>query len=538
MKIDLYTDFLRIQNIENQAQRGREFESLCFRLFFEHGFKTERNPRSASPRQTDIFAQHRGKDYIIETKWLSRLIGTPEIDALRSRLNRVPTDMVGCFVSMSEYAPTAIAEVERDRTREILLIGPEEIQALVSGKLQLPKLLEKKRESLRKDGQVWFHQLNQKARRSKPVLPTSAEFLDDGQQQVPSFLFKAESTTLFTREILSFDPGTPGEDGVELTLRPRIQTRTELGEFFTLLAQTLKLSGGGTFAIHNPGDPDQSWHGIGLTNFLEELEGVETRYTSNPHVHPYKVELISYLAECRGGFLAFESQHRIKHQGVLKYDRGRLEQTEITIHLPGIPVDLDPFIRLCGEMGNPFATFNPIWRKQHEFGPIWDRVRLEKAISLEVVGRVLQRGSDDDEDDDERLSVSGIVARNPFFKKPKQIARFVKMGSKLSPLRDLETTEFLICFLRDWLGPEDVVDHYFLTQVEATWIGSHHIMRPVCTWGEILNKPKKRSLDAMPSLQEPLTSHSTRKRQGKSLSPRTQFSGPRSQLPLRRKGSS
>jgi hypothetical protein len=153
------------------------------------------------------------------------------------------------------------------------------------------------------------------------------------------------------------------------------------------------------------------------------------------------------------------------------------------------------------------------------------------------VGRVLQRGIDDDEDDDEieRLSVSGIVARNPFFKKPKQIARFVKMGSKLSPLRDLETTEFLICFLRDWLGPEDVVDRYFLTQVEATWIGGHHIMRPVCTWGEILNKPKKRGLEAMPSLLEPLNLRSTRKNQRKSISQRPQSSVPRTQLPLRRK---
>src|SRR5262245_13632555 len=113
--------FNAVARERNAQSRGWQFELLINRLLTESGFDPLLNPRSARPRQTDIFASHDGDDFLIEAKWVGHKIGSPEVDALRSRLGRTPAHVIGCILSMSEYAASAISEVESRREREILL---------------------------------------------------------------------------------------------------------------------------------------------------------------------------------------------------------------------------------------------------------------------------------------------------------------------------------------------------------------------------------------------------------------------------------
>ncbi|NNC03318.1 restriction endonuclease [Corallococcus exiguus] len=474
------TDLSQLEKVSNQRIRGREFETYLYGLFYNGGFSVQRNPGTARPRQTDLIAKHRGQTLLIEAKWVARPIGTPEIDALRSRLDRVPSDIIGCFVSMSDYSDAALREVERNRTREILLINRVELEAIQHGRLDLRDLINTKRDKLRDEGKVWLREQDRKRSRAKSSFPLSDELLDDGVRRRSTFAFQSDSTTLFTREILQFDPsGTPGQTGVELQLTPEFEGLGELSDFFSQLVKTLELEGGGAFSIHNPGKPNFGWHGVGLTTFLDEVENAKQRYALVHQDYSHRRESLTYLAPCKGGFLHFEGQQDL--------ELNTFWQSEFTIYLPGIPVNLEPFIRLCERSGSPFATFNPV-NHDDRLGEIHRRVYLKTPIPLDVIGRVLSQRFRDLRNEDERFSVSGIVARNPFYEKKGDVERLL---GKSRLFRDFALSETLIFSLKDWLGVDDKVDRFEMTRVDSNWMGGNHMLRPVCTWGEILHRGRR-----------------------------------------------
>ena len=72
------------------------------------------------------------------------------------RLNRIPSDIVGCIFNMSDYSSGAIKQVESDRTREILLFNAAEINSIFADRFDVYELIRRKREILRVEGRVWF----------------------------------------------------------------------------------------------------------------------------------------------------------------------------------------------------------------------------------------------------------------------------------------------------------------------------------------------------------------------------------------------
>src|SRR5260221_5081440 len=101
----------RLQRHEGRVSpsgRGREFEQLVLELLVSHGFRVRRNVRAASPRQVDLYAEHNRREYLIEVKSRQKPINVGDIDALRARLARIPTDVVGVLFSLSEYSRPAL----------------------------------------------------------------------------------------------------------------------------------------------------------------------------------------------------------------------------------------------------------------------------------------------------------------------------------------------------------------------------------------------------------------------------------------------
>jgi len=122
--------FEQLFDATDPADRGRRFEKLLRRRLALEVFHVELNPKIAAPRQTDLFARLGTIDYVIEAKWQTDKIGIADIDNVRIRLQRMPTDVVACIFSMSDYSEQAIDQVVQDRTREILLFNAAEINAI------------------------------------------------------------------------------------------------------------------------------------------------------------------------------------------------------------------------------------------------------------------------------------------------------------------------------------------------------------------------------------------------------------------------
>lgn len=128
--------------------RGREFEQVVAELFTRAGFDVVTNPGAAYPRQTDLYASDRRDDYLIEAKWRTDRVGSPEVDEMRIRLSRQPSHVVGVIVTMGGVAEQALAEIERDRSRVIVIVDQPEVYALVEGYTDLRRVLGLKRRQL------------------------------------------------------------------------------------------------------------------------------------------------------------------------------------------------------------------------------------------------------------------------------------------------------------------------------------------------------------------------------------------------------
>src|SRR5580693_9176590 len=121
MRNDLERGFNDLLASEERQRSGYQFQKWLKTVLFEAGFEVHTNPQIAKPRQTDLVACRAGNDYLVEAKFRQAIIDIADVDALRSRLGRTPSDIVGCIFSLSDYSAEAIKNVEEDRTREILL---------------------------------------------------------------------------------------------------------------------------------------------------------------------------------------------------------------------------------------------------------------------------------------------------------------------------------------------------------------------------------------------------------------------------------
>jgi hypothetical protein len=154
-----------------------------------------------------------------------------------------------------------------------------------------------------------------------------------------------------------------------------------------------------------------------------------------------------------------------------------LHHGELTIQLPGVPVDATQYLKLCRYAGNPGAHFEYITQR-------WTRTfRLKKPIRIKVVGKIISRILISEERVG-LVDVIGVVARNPFYRKKSLPKEF---NSDVFSFVELTETETLVCSLRDWHGENHLVDHYHLLGFDVTRASAEQIIRPFCTWNRILN---------------------------------------------------
>src|SRR5208283_3676891 len=87
---DISRYFEELLNSNNPRKRGSKFEHLIAMALEDERYQVLRNPKSAKPRQTDLFASDYKCSYLFETKWMIREINVADIVQLRDRLNRAP----------------------------------------------------------------------------------------------------------------------------------------------------------------------------------------------------------------------------------------------------------------------------------------------------------------------------------------------------------------------------------------------------------------------------------------------------------------
>jgi hypothetical protein len=454
---------------------GLALEREVVQLLEGAGFRAHPNARVARPRQTDILAQGNDLTLLVECKDRKRVLNSDDIDSLRSRLNRTTPDVIGVFFTESDISRPAIKEIENDRTRVVLVFIASEIELLRKGKALLLNLISKKRRELLVNGRAWFRTGECGEYLNVPLPKSTMEFVT---VEPASGYFCSKTGfahSAFSTEMPDTSGRNPGGDGVRLCLSMSLSTIDQLKDLLGYLHDTSGLSSNGAFTIHQDG---ACWHGVGVESFLKALRDPWARYRAASMDRVHHSEDIIYFGQFRNGWLMLYTRQRIPEG---PKSPAFLHETDICIQLPGVPVDVAPYLDLCRYTGNEWESFGTILENRRQMK------RLQKPIKLEVVGSLVRT----DENREADRWIVGLVARNPFYRKRKLPRELELEGS---PLHDLLQMELLLLDLRDHHQEGDQVDHYVLQGFETTDAQYAQIIRPFGTWHKIV----KRIRDGLP----------------------------------------
>jgi hypothetical protein len=452
-----------------KAAPGKALELEILKLVQNAGFRAERNSKAARPRQSDIHAEGHDLTLLVEVKDRKRVVDVGDVDSLRARLNRTTQDVIGVIFTMSNISEPAIKSIESERTREILVFVAAELELLRASRARLLNLITKKRRELRVNARAWF--------RKGPggdylgvALPASTMEFVVGKKSSATF----HSATVFAhaalaRAIPDTAWGNAGGEGVRLNLSLDLSTLDELRDLFGYLHDAFGLSSDGVFTIHQS---DACWHGVGVKGLLADLIDPWARYRAAGMDRVHHSEGISYFDQFRNGWLAVTTQLRMPDG---PKSHSFFHQTDLYIQLPGIPVDLSPYLELCRYTGNEWAEFQVV------HGRSTRSKRLKKPIRLDVVGTLVRT----DEDRDLGRWIVGLIARNPFYRR-KRLPRELELES--SPLHDLLEIELILCDLKDHIAETSEVDYFFLQGFETADAQFVQIIRPFGMWNKLVRR--------------------------------------------------
>jgi hypothetical protein len=428
----LVAELQRLAEASPQA-RGYGLEGLVGRLFRRAHFRIERNPGLAKPRQTDLLAEGAGATFLIETKWRSKPATVADIDALRGRLDRSQSGVIGVLISLSGFTATAITAVLERRDRPVLLLDRPDLERACTRDFDLRRMLRVKQDALRLQAEVLVGSQEPPFQRpwssSDPPVDGDAYLLMRDGSRVPWVSARGSfSGFTFSRELN--DPDWVSAPGAGVTFDLPLSVRTVSGVTHALseLSSLGWATGAGHWSI---AQSKTNWHGIGPANLAEALLQWKKRYHDAGSLH--HTEQVVYQDVCDDGFytLSFD---------VDASDRRLVWHAEMSLQLSGIPLDLDPIRELCRTFDVQARTrFRPSTQK------MLNRIQLRGDASIEVKPVAFVVEEQTRRPAHREFWVCGLVIKNPYYERARRARELPEQMPR--PLRE---TDSLLCDLGSW----------------------------------------------------------------------------------------
>ncbi|MEV7383594.1 restriction endonuclease [Streptomyces lydicus] len=473
----LVSEFKRLESEPSPHQRGLQLEKLLERLFQKAHFLVQRNAGAAGPRQTDLVAGYDNTWYIIEAKWEQHPVGTNVVDDVRIRVEGAGQGSIGVIIGVAGFNDAAVERVIQYRDRQaVLLIGEEELLQTLQSPELLANLLKKKRDQLVAHGRVHLGSdtTRKTRRRSTDDLPESSFSLLNGDQAPLPYLAAKDgfAELVFVHELPDVDWVVAGGSGVTLDLPVRRLNERGLIDLIHTLNSMGWTSSEPTWSIRQA---TTAWHGSGAREFVQALSSRKQRYDGLEE--PHHTEQVTYFDTCPGGgFYTLTAD--------VSSDPSRVVlRCNVSFQLVGVPVDMAP-LRQLFERYDAMATgfFRPL------AGPAVQRGHLENHQILDAVAYVVSAdpfpaGSSEAEAGSATTSqvvepekwVTGIVARNPYH-------RPERGTTPEGWPRAVDSSEFIICALRNHHPLTKKPKGYFLISWELARTSDAQAFRPVADW--------------------------------------------------------
>lgn len=258
--------------------------------------------------------------------------------------------------------------------------------------------------------------------------------------------------------------------GVGLDVSLPVATAIDLVRVLTMLDRVGWISGAGRFAIHQP---DLAWHGAGALGFANALQLQSERHRLRRRWH--NEEHAVYFDHCPDGSGFYTLTSRVWTH------RHRLVNTVLSVQLPGVPVDGTRTRLLLESLGlDELGYFRPL--DEHSRVRTWHLREGDAPLSMVAWLREAEGEG----------WVNGIVTDNP-------LSRGTPVAGETPELPDvLQGTDRLVCSLRSWHLPTDVVGPYSLIRVEQVRTGSAQVISVGADWASPNTEPPVATLPLSP----------------------------------------
>jgi len=194
---------------------------------------------------------------------------------------------------------------------------------------------------------------------------------------------------------------------------------------------------------------------------LTAVSAWQERYAAADVTESHHSEELAYFDHLNCGLFSLSARQRVSNTAFL-------HSAELEIRLPGLPINPRPYEQFCRELGVAPGYFTLLDKCRTE------TFHIRERLPLELVEFVSFRNK----------GVSGAIVKNPFYKKQ------LPSNEEYEALGFINQQEHIFCSLKDWLDQGDEVDHLVLTRLEAIWLGSSPVLRPVCTWENLTRRAR------------------------------------------------
>jgi hypothetical protein len=251
-----------------------------------------------------------------------------------------------------------------------------------------------------------------------------------------------------------------GDAGYEVELDFPWMSRKELEFALKALISEFEMSADGVYTIEQS---QHSWSGIGASRFLESLADRNARYAQISGSHLHHSEDFTYFAESRDNMVVITGRQRAEDEK--KRPRNAdYYSLEISLLLPGMPLDTSPIKRFTSSMGKQnvilrprsIATSNAFMRSEY--------------VAIEPVAYVLKDNW-----------IGNVIAANPYFGKPESTP---KDGDGKDAFRQLADLPFILCSVHDHFPISHHPVNFKIFDMETTTLGHRRLFNVGCRWEE------------------------------------------------------
>jgi restriction endonuclease len=476
----LARDFQRLKALQDSHRRGYDFQDFIGTLFKRQHFSVVPNARTAKPRQTDLLATRGDITYLVETKWRKSKANINDVDSLFARLDSAPPTVTGLMVSYAGFTREVVAKVELRSNRPVILLNGDELEQLVDWDRDIATLLARKKSFLLTHRRVFFVEAGD--RRTSPrkgrLAVSPAEFVSlDGTRSKWIHGAGDFGEFAFVQELPDVDWNSI--EGRSVTLDVDVPVHDERG-IVALLHHLSDLGWATAAARWSIQQATTNWHGMGVSEFAQALQGWRQRYKGIPTHHS---EEFCYFDVCDGGFYALTSKISAH------YDRSA-SYTVLSFQLTGIPLDTDPL----KELVRAFEVREPCYFRPMERKSVTRKWNLRGAdhVLLEPIAFIVER--EEVFGTGEELA-RGIVAKNPYYRPGSPL---VERVPDWLPSHVFDS-ELLICDLHSWHPLSEPRYRYELWGCESARTSDATIVRPIAEWPDWEHGPTDERTPRVPN---------------------------------------